>query len=112
MPPADPETEPAGFEPSLQALEQTVSALESGDLDLDAALAAYERGVRLLSRCKGLLDRAERQVALLTSVDNSGQPQTAPFDHRPPSGPAAADDANGSETRAADDADEPDDLPF
>ena len=44
------------------------------------ALAKYEKGVKLLTRCHSLLDQAEHSVALLTGVDNQGNPLTAPFD--------------------------------
>lgn len=114
MPRSDPKS--AGFESSLRALEETASALESGDLDLDAALAAYERGVRLLSHCKGLLDKAEQRVALLTGVDESGQPETAPFDALPPAGPSAAPKGSKRSRAATAEMDEdeeaPDDLPY
>jgi exodeoxyribonuclease VII small subunit len=70
----------AGFEAALQQLERTVEDLESGELGLDGALAKYELGVRLLTHCYSLLDRAERIVALLDAVDESGQPLTSPFD--------------------------------
>jgi exodeoxyribonuclease VII small subunit len=69
-----------GFEALLRLLEQTVEDLEGGDLGLDGALAKYEQGVQLLARCYILLDVAERRVALLTEVDEDGQPETTPFD--------------------------------
>jgi exodeoxyribonuclease VII small subunit len=69
-----------GFEAALRRLEQAVEELEAGDLGLDGALAKYEEGVRLLARCHGLLDGAERKVALLTGVDATGAATTAPFD--------------------------------
>ena len=68
------------FEQALGGLRKTVEALESGDLGLDEALARYEEGVRLLGRCKALLDGAERKVSLLTGVDPDGSPCTEPFD--------------------------------
>jgi exodeoxyribonuclease VII small subunit len=69
-----------GFETALEELEAIVGELERGRPDLGTALARYERGVRLLGHCQGLLDGAERSVALLTGVDESGRPITAPFD--------------------------------
>ncbi|HWE38769.1 MAG TPA: exodeoxyribonuclease VII small subunit [Isosphaeraceae bacterium] len=76
----DADAEPAGFEDALDALERTVEGLEAGDLGLDAALGEYARGVRLLARCRSLLDAAGRSVALLTGVAADGTPITAPFD--------------------------------
>jgi exodeoxyribonuclease VII small subunit len=70
----------AGFEAALDQLERVVEELEGGALGLDGALAKYEQGVRLLSYCHGLLDGAGRRVAVLTGVDASGTPETAPFD--------------------------------
>jgi exodeoxyribonuclease VII small subunit len=68
------------FEEALGELERIVGALERGDSELSDALAQYERGVRLLGRCHQWLDAAEQTVALLTGVDEGGNPQTAPFD--------------------------------
>jgi exodeoxyribonuclease VII small subunit len=73
------ETE-VGFEGAVEELERIVEELERGRPDLTTALAHYERGVRLLGHCQGLLDGAERSVALLTGVDDAGRPITAPFD--------------------------------
>ena len=36
--------------------------------------------MRLLTQCYGLLERADRAVALLAGVDEQGKPVTAPFD--------------------------------
>ncbi len=72
------ETEPR-FETALEQLEAIVESLERGEPDLSAALAKYETGVRLLNQCYGLLERAERSVALLTGVDAQGKPTTTTF---------------------------------
>lgn len=53
---------PPSFEVALSRLEQSVAALESGALDLDAALATYESGLRMYERCQTLLDAAEVRV--------------------------------------------------
>jgi exodeoxyribonuclease VII small subunit len=73
------ETEP-NFEKSLAQLEQIVASLERGEPELTSALSKYEKGVQLLSICHRLLEKAEQSVALLTGVDEEGQPITAPFD--------------------------------
>jgi exodeoxyribonuclease VII small subunit len=68
------------FEEALSQLERIVENLERGEPDLTGALAKYEKGVKLLTRCHSLLDQAEHSVALLTGVDHQGNPLTAPFD--------------------------------
>jgi exodeoxyribonuclease VII small subunit len=68
------------FEAAVSRLEQIVESLERGEPDLAAALTKYETGVRLLTQCYGLLERADRAVALLAGVDEQGKPLTAPFD--------------------------------
>jgi exodeoxyribonuclease VII small subunit len=68
------------FETALSQLEEIVAALEHGEPDLAAALAKYETGVRLLSQCYALLERAERSVALLSGIDSEGNAATTPFD--------------------------------
>jgi exodeoxyribonuclease VII small subunit len=68
------------FEVSLAELESIVTELESGSLPLADALARYEVGVKHLSMCQRLLERAERRIELLSGVDANGNPITRPFD--------------------------------
>ncbi len=53
------------FEQALERLEGIVHQLEAGDLELEAALAAFEKGVALTRRCAGQLDDAERRIEQL-----------------------------------------------
>ena len=53
------------FEEALQRLEAIVDRLEEGDLELEAALAAFEEGVKLTRRCAGQLEDAERRIEVL-----------------------------------------------
>lgn len=66
--------EALNFEAALERLEAVVEQLEGGELELEAALAAFEEGVALSRRCAGELDAAERRIDILTR-DGS-----APFD--------------------------------
>ena len=68
------------FEAALDQLGRIVAELEQGEPALAAALAKYEQAVRLLAHCHSQIDGAERTVALLTGVDDQGQPLTTPFD--------------------------------
>jgi exodeoxyribonuclease VII small subunit len=67
------------FEDSLAELEAVVEQLESGSLSLAEALARYEQGVKHLSACQRMLERAERRIELLSGIDASGNPVTRPF---------------------------------
>jgi exodeoxyribonuclease VII small subunit len=93
------DTEP-NFEEALAQLERIVASLERGEPELTSALAKYEKGVQLLSVCHRLLEKAEHSVALLTGVDEQGQPITAPFDATA-TAVRDADPAAASETTAA-----------
>ncbi len=68
------------FEQSLGELEQVVADLEGGELGLDEALDAYEKGVRRLKQCQSRLASAERRIELLSGVDAEGNPVTRPLD--------------------------------
>jgi exodeoxyribonuclease VII small subunit len=57
--------EEMGFSDALAELESIVSALESGQLELEESLARYERGVALLRACQGRLAEAEQRVTML-----------------------------------------------
>ncbi len=79
--PDDPKPQPEpSFEQALIQLERIVASLERGEPELTSALAKYEKGVILLTQCHRLLDQAEQSVALLTGVDDEGNPVTMPFD--------------------------------
>lgn len=55
------------FEDALHELEATVSRLETGDLDLEEALALFERGQSLAAYCNTKLEQAGLRVEQLTS---------------------------------------------
>jgi exodeoxyribonuclease VII small subunit len=81
--PMPDQPEPEGelsFEQALGELEHIVETLERGESDLSSALSQYERSVKLLGHCHGMLDQAEQSVALLSGVDTQGNPITTPFD--------------------------------
>ena len=57
------ETQPFGQ--SLDELQSIVAGLESGSLELEDSLAAYERGVALIAALNKKLDDAKQQVEVL-----------------------------------------------
>jgi exodeoxyribonuclease VII small subunit len=65
--PKKPATEPASvsFESAMAELEQLVANMESGELPLEASVAAYQRGSELVQYCAAQLERVEKQVKVL-----------------------------------------------
>ncbi|MFN2568070.1 MAG: exodeoxyribonuclease VII small subunit [Candidatus Dormibacteria bacterium] len=71
------------YERALAELDTVISKLEKGDVDLDEAIACYERGSRLAQHCAALLDRTEQKVTQLV-VGGSGRVIEKPIDGASP----------------------------
>lgn len=71
-----PEAPPEDFETALTALEETVSALEAGDLPLEEALERFEKGTRLLRHCEAALKRAEQRIDILLKEGKDAEPES------------------------------------
>jgi exodeoxyribonuclease VII small subunit len=67
------------FEQALAELERIVQDLERGQLDLDAAITAYERGTQLKLHCEGKLREAQLRVEKI-SFGPDGRPRAEPTD--------------------------------
>lgn len=77
----DDKIEALSFREAMAQLEQIVSQLESGTLELEASLERYAYGVSLLSSLQKRLKDAEQQVEVLMgelteSVDDQTQDTT------------------------------------
>ena len=59
---------PQSFEDSVAELEKIVAAIESGQIGLEESLAKYEQGMELVKHCRGILDRAEKRIEVLTQT--------------------------------------------
>ncbi len=66
------------FEHAIKELEETVSRLESGELGLEEALAAFEKGMSLVRVCQKKLDEAETRISKLVEMKD-GSLATEPF---------------------------------
>ncbi len=66
------------FKQASVELEQIVSSLERGDLELEEALGAYGRGVELLTSLRARLADAQQQVSVLFDATQAPQPAAAP----------------------------------
>lgn len=63
---AKKEEKALSFEEAVGQLEQIVSAIETGQIGLEESLAKYEQGMELVKHCRGVLDRAEKRIEVLT----------------------------------------------
>ena len=60
------------FEESMARLEQTVRAMERGDVALEESLKLFQEGTELVRNCQKLLDNAQLQVKkIMTAPDGS-----------------------------------------
>lgn len=65
------------FEEALSELDRIVRGLESGQMKLEDAISAYERGAALRRHCETKLSEAEMRVRAITQRD--GTTTTAPL---------------------------------
>ena len=67
------------FEEALKKLEDAVEAMETGDLPLEALLARYEEGTRLVKICQEKLAEAELKIQQLEK-NAAGELKLKPLD--------------------------------
>ena len=53
------------FEDSLDELEEIAGKLDSGNLELEEAIALYEKGMKLAAECEKQLADAETSVRII-----------------------------------------------
>ncbi|RJQ42005.1 MAG: exodeoxyribonuclease VII small subunit [Anaerolineaceae bacterium] len=56
------------YEEAMQELEQVLSDLENGSLELEAMIERFELGKELLAHCQELLEKAELRVREVSQV--------------------------------------------
>ncbi|WWO97158.1 MAG: exodeoxyribonuclease VII small subunit [Candidatus Dasytiphilus stammeri] len=70
------------FESALQQLEEIVSFLEKGELPLEEAIIAFEKGVQLARISQQTLQEAEQRVQVLLNQDNDPILSNFPSDNQ------------------------------
>lgn len=65
------------FEERLRRLQDVVTALEGGDLELEASVKLYKEGLELSRACREQLEKARNEVRILTEAGTE-----EPFDER------------------------------
>ncbi len=61
------------FEDALKELEEIVRKIETGEINLDEAIKAYERGAALKKHCDSKLKEAQEKVSKI-KLDSDGSP--------------------------------------
>ena len=68
------------FEDALRELETIVASLERGDVSLDDAITAFERGTALKAHCQARLEEARMKVEQIRVPAEGAAPDTStPF---------------------------------
>tara|TARA_B100000886_G_C20194890_1_gene395892 strand:+ start:173 stop:421 length:249 start_codon:yes stop_codon:yes gene_type:complete len=75
------ELEKLTFEEAMKELEKLVDSLDKGNVSLDEAIAAYDRGSQLKDYCQKKLHEAKMKVETIQSSDNfdTMPEKTSPF---------------------------------
>jgi exodeoxyribonuclease VII small subunit len=73
-----PDITKLSFEEALEQLEETVSKLEDGSINLEESIEEYTRGVHLKNHCETKLKEATLKVEQIT-IDKDGKFSTKEF---------------------------------
>ena len=65
------------FEDALTELEGIVTSLERGEVSLDAAISAFERGIELKTLCQARLEEARMKVERIKIPEAGSPPRDA-----------------------------------
>lgn len=57
------------FEESMKTLEEIVSELENGNLNLDESVKKFEEGMKIAKQCNSILENAEKKITILLEKD-------------------------------------------
>ena len=59
----------ANFEKNMSDLENIVTELEKGDLNLDESISKFEEGIKISKQCNKILEDAEKKITILLEKD-------------------------------------------
>jgi len=74
-----PDISTLSFEDAMGELEGIVRGLESGNIELEDSIAAYERGMALKRHCEEKLASAKARIEKIT-IGPDGKPGAEPAD--------------------------------
>ena len=59
----------SNFEKNMSDLENIVTELEKGDLNLDESISKFEEGIKISKQCNNILEDAEKKITILLEKD-------------------------------------------
>ena len=66
------------FEKSMENLENIVTELEKGELNLDESVNKFEEGMKIAKQCNNILENAEKKITIL--LEKNGDFEEKPFE--------------------------------
>ena len=66
------------FEDSMKKLEEIVTELENGNLNLDESVKKFEEGMKISKQCNKILQDAEKKITIL--LENDGEIKEEDFE--------------------------------
>ena len=54
-----------GFEENMEQLENIVTELEKGELNLEESVKKFEQGINISKKCNDILEKAEKKITIL-----------------------------------------------
>lgn len=66
------------FEESMKMLENIVTELENGNLNLDESVKKFEEGMKVAKKCNTILEEAENKITIL--LEKNGELKEEDFD--------------------------------
>jgi exodeoxyribonuclease VII small subunit len=57
------------FEDNLEELKEISQSLENGNIDLNDALALYEKGIKLIQECEEQLQNVETSIKIISKSE-------------------------------------------
>jgi exodeoxyribonuclease VII small subunit len=58
------------FEDSMKKLEEIVTELEKGELNLDESVEKFEEGMKISKECNNILEQAEKRITILLEKES------------------------------------------
>ena len=80
------------FEQALEKLEGIVAQIEEGKVPLEESIERYAEGIKLVGKCREILDAAEKKIQILARDEQGGLTPAGELDD-----PADAQDAGDGE---------------